>query len=324
MRDCELFRELLCRLPDGDLSAEESAALLEHVDGCPDCARLYAAFSSMGGAIRSGQAEPPAELEDMVMERIWAEHVKDAPRAAKKRPRFRPWFAQLAAACFVLAVAAGAVTGIFGARNSAASGGAESADYLPQAQSDTVVAQVPSQPPEASNAAPAGAQSRSAAVALNESVTKTEAAPETAQEQVPPEGAAQTAPVQEQVPEQPEAAAGDAAGDENALDQAAGDSGLMTAMEMPAEEVPILMVYDPFGQIMGVITDAAGLQGLLTGESWRGETADAVCSVTVEGETYRLAQDESGALIWRRDGDEGFNLSPGTLADLQGMILPLE
>lgn len=322
MRDCEYFQELLCRLPDGDLSAEESAALLEHVDSYPDCARLYAAFSSMGGAIRSGQAEPPAELEDIVMDRIWAEHVKNAPQAAKKKPRFRPWFAQLAAACFVLAVAVGAITGIFGARNRAASGSAETADYLPQAQSDTVYARVPAEADPAENAAPPQSQSRSASFALPEADTGDEAAPE---------AASQPAPAQEQpVPAEPgsgvedAAAAEDAAPEEVTAEDADVEDGIMTVMEPPAlaEEVQIVTVYDPFGQIMGVITDTAGLQALLTGEPWQGETADAVCSVTLEDGTYRLAEDGSGALLWRRDGEEGFSRSPGTLADLKALIQP--
>ena len=102
MTPCEVFQDMISRMLDDELGAEERAALSEHVKRCPDCAAVYVAFRSLSEAIGEDLEEPPATLRQDVM----AEIRRDRVRAINKKPR-RQWMSLLAAAaCFTLIVSA--------------------------------------------------------------------------------------------------------------------------------------------------------------------------------------------------------------------------
>ncbi len=104
--DCEYYEELMARLVDEPLSPEEERDLRAHLRTCPDCARLFRAFSAMTTALREEpMAEPPARLVRGVMEQIAAETEDTAPRRARKGSvrSLRSWIGLGAAACLVLA-----------------------------------------------------------------------------------------------------------------------------------------------------------------------------------------------------------------------------
>ena len=44
MSGCDKFQDLMCAMPDGELSAGEREALRAHLRTCADCRRMYAAL----------------------------------------------------------------------------------------------------------------------------------------------------------------------------------------------------------------------------------------------------------------------------------------
>lgn len=110
MKACTEFQALLDLFLDGELSAEEMGRVADHLDRCEACR----AYIDDGLAIRAAlpRAEETAAPEG------FAESVMEAVRRSPQlippagRRTSRPWvrtFASLAAACFVLAVALGAL-----------------------------------------------------------------------------------------------------------------------------------------------------------------------------------------------------------------------
>ena len=91
MGECEYWQALISRMLDGDLSAEEEAALAKHLEGCEECRTLYGAFAAVSGALAGQLKEPPERLRENVMAQV----RRDAIR--KKNTR-RPWRAALAVA----------------------------------------------------------------------------------------------------------------------------------------------------------------------------------------------------------------------------------
>lgn len=101
MSSCEYYQELISRLVDDELSAEEQAVLVSHLEHCPDCAALVQAFQSISGVIAEDLAEPPEALSENVMAELRREELK-----IKNRKTFR-WKGPLAtAACLAVVIAA--------------------------------------------------------------------------------------------------------------------------------------------------------------------------------------------------------------------------
>ncbi|MGM9587977.1 MAG: anti-sigma factor family protein [Candidatus Limivicinus sp.] len=101
MSSCEYYQELISRLVDDELSAEEQAVLVSHLEHCPDCATLVQAFQSISGVIAEDLAEPPEALSENVMAELRREAIKTENR--KKRR----WKGPLAtAACLAVVIAA--------------------------------------------------------------------------------------------------------------------------------------------------------------------------------------------------------------------------
>ena len=119
MREHEYYQELMSRLLDEGLTAKEERELKEHLRACPDCARLFSAFSAVTVSLREDMAEPPAALSKGIMDRIAADkeerpkviHVQ-RPELERQRPKRRRqkrgWTGIAAAACLVLVMVGGA------------------------------------------------------------------------------------------------------------------------------------------------------------------------------------------------------------------------
>ena len=101
MNDCEFYQELISCMADGELSARDRIVLAPHLERCPDCAALYAAFQSISGAIAEDMEQPPQSLTPNVMAELRRADIK-----AKNRKKLR-WKGPLAtAACLAVVVAA--------------------------------------------------------------------------------------------------------------------------------------------------------------------------------------------------------------------------
>lgn len=119
---CDQALELISAKIDGELTAEEAAALDAHLALCPECRALLADFTAMHAAMPAPAAPPPG-LADQVLDQIRQSKVVPMP-PAKKRFRQRAWVS--VAAVLVLVVAGGyALRGSLpgGLKNGESSGG---------------------------------------------------------------------------------------------------------------------------------------------------------------------------------------------------------
>lgn len=112
MPDCEKYQELISRMIDGELSEAEKDELAAHVASCPDCGRLYTAFSSVSDLIKDDLEEPPAALRKNVMAAVSGERNKVV--SIRQRGRLIAL-----AACFALVIAGSASLGIFSRKGAA-------------------------------------------------------------------------------------------------------------------------------------------------------------------------------------------------------------
>ncbi len=87
---------MISALLDDELSAAEREALHAHMQDCPECRRMYAAFAAIAGA--EELEEPPEGMLSGAMFKI----RNPAPAAKKKTVRWRGWAG--AAACLALVI----------------------------------------------------------------------------------------------------------------------------------------------------------------------------------------------------------------------------
>ena len=116
MTECDIYREMISEMLDGELSEPQKTELMTHLATCRDCARVYDAFAFISSSIDEG-AEPPASLAADVMSSIAAKGAKSA--SAKKRGAVLPRLAALAA-CLAIVIFAASKTNILGARSASA------------------------------------------------------------------------------------------------------------------------------------------------------------------------------------------------------------
>ena len=183
MSSCEHYQELISRLVDDELSAEEQAVLVSHLEHCPDCAALYQAFQSISGVIAEDLEEPPEALSENVMAELRREAIKT------KNRKKRRWKGPLAtAACLAVVIAAAwLIPNMFRANSAAPS-------EAPALASDQAVPQTRGYGLEN------GDDPASAEVAV------TEAPPETAEAEEAPAEAAEAYSIEEGAAEEPEEA----------------------------------------------------------------------------------------------------------------------
>ena len=103
--NCNEIRELISCMLDGQLSAEDSAIVAEHLAECPECMRVFEAFHTISLTLEEMEDVPVGFTED-VMTRI---HKSNAQNTHKKRPIsiFRTAGMVAAAACAALVLMAG-------------------------------------------------------------------------------------------------------------------------------------------------------------------------------------------------------------------------
>ena len=87
MKDCSYYQELISRLIDRELSAEEGAELAEHARECADCRAVYTAFASLSGMLRERLVEPPEELSENVMAHLRRQELRKKTRSPWTRGR---------------------------------------------------------------------------------------------------------------------------------------------------------------------------------------------------------------------------------------------
>ena len=223
MSSCEHYQELISRLVDDELSAEEQAVLVSHLEHCPDCAALVQAFQSISAVIAEDLAEPPEALSENVMAELRREAIKTENR--KKRR----WKGPLAtAACLAVVIAAAwLIPNMFRANSAAPS-------EAPALASDQAVPQARGYGLEN------GDDPASAEVAV------TEAPPETAEAEEAPAEAAEAYSIGEGAAEEPEesssaqaftaGAAGAYSGEYITLD---GESAAAFAALLSGSEAPL-------------------------------------------------------------------------------------
>ena len=157
MSNCELYQEMISRMIDDELSEEERTVLARHLDTCPECSTLYAAFSGLSAAIADDLEAPPEELSDNIMAELRRADIQVKNR---RKPRWRGALA--AAACLALVImAARLVPDLFQASSAAPAAGemAAPAAYEHAAAEDNSVESVE----EASPAEEPAAQTESRA-----------------------------------------------------------------------------------------------------------------------------------------------------------------
>jgi hypothetical protein len=72
--ECKGLREKLCAYLEGVVSPEESRAIDEHLNSCPECRRNLADLKKMGELVKDlAEAEPPAWLTQKIMSRVRTE-----------------------------------------------------------------------------------------------------------------------------------------------------------------------------------------------------------------------------------------------------------
>ena len=112
MNSCEEYQELISRLADGELSADEEAKLRAHMETCPQCRKLYAAFTAISSAAAEELEAPPEDMKDNIMSAVKSARGKVVPIR-----HWKTWLA--AAACFALVLAGAAGTGLFSPKGGA-------------------------------------------------------------------------------------------------------------------------------------------------------------------------------------------------------------
>ncbi len=296
MRDHEYYQELMSRLLDEGVTAEEEKDLKDHLRACPECAALFSALSAVTVSLREeDMAEAPAELAQGVMARIAAGknehkviHVQ-RPELEVQRPRRkkRGWTGIAAAACLVVVIGSGAFWFFSGRDKSAPTeGAADSAVYARAAAQDATEAEVPEDAGAAPEAAPAAggtAESALSGVAEEEAADApmTVAAADSAAVPMP---APTVTPV---------------SGPLTVRDVARQKVG-----EIPVEDIPAFAAFLEDGTVLG------GAQ-----RDW-----EFLFSVEYNDTEVSFATDEAESrLVWW-DSNTPITASPGSLDDLRDLV----
>lgn len=131
MLDCEQALDLISAKLDGALTAEESAALEEHLAACPACRALLADFEELHLELPKLAAQPPTDLKDNIMAEVRRSKVTPF-QGKKKQWRWRS-LASLAAVLVLVFVGSSAMRQWDGA--------ASRVEQAPAAGADVVTAQ---------------------------------------------------------------------------------------------------------------------------------------------------------------------------------------
>lgn len=76
---CEDIREMISTMTDNELNDEDRALLMEHLAACPECMKVYEAFSSVSEMLADLE-EVPEGFADSVMQKVHAQSRKPKQR----------------------------------------------------------------------------------------------------------------------------------------------------------------------------------------------------------------------------------------------------
>ena len=110
MADCKSYYNLISELQDSELEAAKESELRAHIDSCPECRRIYEAFSGISEALEEELVPVPEALASGIMFKINMEN--EIKEKQKKRRRWSSYLT--AAACFAMVVFGVAQSGLFG------------------------------------------------------------------------------------------------------------------------------------------------------------------------------------------------------------------
>ena len=151
MTDHEVFEEQICALLDGELSAEDEAALRSHLEECGECRAFLSSMEVIAGLAAKDLPEAPPDLAGNVMARVRAE--AGASRRRKKVFRFPYRSVAVAAAAAAVLWAGARALPVFRDKGagSPAAGGAAQTFSASSVTADTA-AEEASEPEEATGA----------------------------------------------------------------------------------------------------------------------------------------------------------------------------
>lgn len=150
MNNCEFYQELISRMLDADLTAEEETTLSSHLDTCAECRMMYEAFSGVSGMIAGDLEEPPEALHENIMAEIRRSEIK------KKNRHLHPVLTAAACLAVVLLGVFGLKNTLFAAKAAAPMAIMESEVSLDMAAAEAFPAEEPAAAPAPAPAAAAG------------------------------------------------------------------------------------------------------------------------------------------------------------------------
>jgi anti-sigma factor RsiW len=112
--NCDEVREQAAAFATGSLTDDERAAVLEHLESCPEAHEEFANMRAAAFMIARAapEREPPPSLRERILESARAEPRQRPPLRFLERARSRRWLTAAAAlALFVLGVVAGSQLG---------------------------------------------------------------------------------------------------------------------------------------------------------------------------------------------------------------------
>jgi anti-sigma factor RsiW len=103
--DCAQLADVAPELALDNLSGDERAAALAHLETCPSCRELVSSLTSAADQLLllAPKAEPPAGFEERVLAALAPAPARPAPRTLRHRLRRRPVVAALALAASIVA-----------------------------------------------------------------------------------------------------------------------------------------------------------------------------------------------------------------------------
>lgn len=99
MNSCQPYQELISRLVDGELSREEHAALMAHMESCSSCNAMYAVFHDLSDILTEESVPLPEGLHENIMAGV---RRSDMIKKNRRLRKFGLRTALSAAACALL------------------------------------------------------------------------------------------------------------------------------------------------------------------------------------------------------------------------------
>ena len=102
MSECDKYQEMISQMLDGELPEPHKTELVKHLGCCPDCRRVYDAFSAI--SLSLGETAAPEGFAGDVMAAVRTQGVHGSGRSKAPGKSLARYLAL--AACLVLAVLA--------------------------------------------------------------------------------------------------------------------------------------------------------------------------------------------------------------------------